>query len=484
MARIELMRVPLGADVTRRVATMLRDAARKAEPFAPAPVIYVASNERRAKLVSRLAGESYPEGTPDRVARELLKVFAPTIRLRGEIERDFDLFAAVSAALSERGENRRVGRPLVEEALSAWKRLAQAVTPGDRAGVPWAEALGERGELFIAIARHYAARLREVRQHDPEDALWLAADAMAKWPLKPALVVIDDLDRVTPARAAFVNALLDRAEHVLVIVSGSRDRLPYLAHAHEVMQACVLARDGKVVPEGEPEARPNHAVVDAWLENAPVRTDAISALRPPTRGAEVREAVRAIKRAAHDDVALSDICVAMPSTARYRELIEEEFAAAGVPFDAPFEIALDETAPVAALLDLLRAARGGLDRTTLLDALASPFLRFSAKSEAARREFMGTLPGATGSESLRVSRDGPTSASRCWRYWLHCSRLRCVHCVPARSWRPCRRCCWSRTRLKSRRRIGETVRWEQACAKTRCTGFQPCCAKWGRSSAA
>jgi RecB family exonuclease len=410
MARIDLIRVPLGADVTRRVATMLRDAARKAKPFAAAPVIYVASNERRAKLVSRLACESYPEGTPDRVARELLKVFAPAIHLRGEIERDFDLFAAVSTALSELGENRRVGRPVVEEALSAWKRLAQAVPPGDRASVPWTEALGERGELFLEIARHYAARLREVRQHDPEDALWIAAEAMVDWPLKPALVVIDDLDRVTPARAAFVKALLDRAERALVIVAGSRDQLPFLAHAHESMQDCVLARDGSVVPEGEVDSRPNQAVVRAWLEDVPVRTSAISVLRPPTRAAEVREAVRAIKRAAHDGVALSDICVAMPSTARYREVIEEEFTAAGVPFDAPFEIALNETAPVAALLDLLRAARGGLDRTTLLDALSSPFLRFSAKSEAARREIMSSLQVMT-REAWVV---GGTDAQRDW----------------------------------------------------------------------
>ena len=389
MARIELMRVPLGADVTQRVADMLRDAARKAEPFSPAPVIYLAANERRARLVSTLAGECYPEGTPDRVARVLLREFAPAIRLRGEIERDFDLFAAVSAALS--GEKRRVGRPIVEEALAAWKRLAQTVPPDQRETLPWAGALGERGELFTAISAHYAARLREVGEHDPEDVLWLAAKAMPAWPLKPGLVVVDGLDRVTPARAAFVQALMDRAQRVLVIVSGNRDSLPFLAPAHEFMQACVLERGGKVVPEGDTEMRPNHQVVESWLSDKPQLATAIDVLRPPNRAAEVREAARAIKRAAHEGVPLRDICVAMPSLAKYRELIEEEFGAAGIPFDAPFEVTLGETAPVAALMDLLRAARAGLDRTELLDALASPFMLFSAPTEAARRAQIGTL---------------------------------------------------------------------------------------------
>ncbi|MCA8936712.1 MAG: hypothetical protein KDB68_10985, partial [Planctomycetes bacterium] len=159
---IEIQRVPLGADVAGYVAALLRDAARSAEPFAVAPVVYIASNERRAKLISRMASEQYPEGTPDRVARELLTLMAPDVRLRGEIERDFDFFGAMSATLSELGEKRRVGRALVDELLVAWKRLAQTIPPTQRETLEWLPELGRRGELFAGVVRHYLARLREL----------------------------------------------------------------------------------------------------------------------------------------------------------------------------------------------------------------------------------------------------------------------------------------------------------------------------------
>ena len=55
---VELLRVPLGADVSDRVAALLRDAARVAPAFSVAPVIYMAANERRARAVSRAAART------------------------------------------------------------------------------------------------------------------------------------------------------------------------------------------------------------------------------------------------------------------------------------------------------------------------------------------------------------------------------------------------------------------------------------------
>lgn len=369
---IELLRVPLGADVSAHVAALLRDAARAAPAFSASPVIYMAANERRARAVSRAAGEQYPEGTPDRVARELLKLTAPQIRLRGEVERDFDFFGALAATLDELGEKRRPGRALVDELLAAWKRLAQTLPPDQRGELDWLRELGPRGELLGGVVRRYIVRLQQAGQHDPEDAPWLAA---THCDVKPKLFVADDLDRITPAREALLRALAEKAERTLLILRGSRDALPFLADAHEVSQELMFALDGTVLQEQDWPQRPLADACEAWLEDAPVKAD-IQLLRPATRAAEVREAARLIKRAHAEGAALGDICVAMPSTDAYRELIEETFSASGIPFDAPFEWPLVECAPVAALLDLLRTARNGLERTELLDALASPFVAF------------------------------------------------------------------------------------------------------------
>lgn len=364
----------MGADVSGHVAGLLRDAARAAPAFSPAPVIYLAANERRARAVSRAAGEQYPEGTPDRVARELLNLTAPQIRLRGDVERDFDFFGALAATMNELGEKRRPGRALVDELLTAWKRLAQTIRPSERNELGWLQQIGPRGELFRGVVSRYLERLKQSGQNDPEDAPWLAA---AHCDVQPKLVIADDLDRVTPARGALLRALAGKAERTLFILRGNRDALPFLGDAHEVSQELMFALDGRVVEEQDWPQRPFAETCESWFEDAPVQPD-IHLLRPATRAAEVREAARLIKRAHASGVALGDICVAMPSTGAYRELIEEMFTASGIPYDAPFELPLDEIAPVAALLDLLRAARAGLERNELLDGLASPFLPFSA----------------------------------------------------------------------------------------------------------
>lgn len=392
---IEIQRIPLGADVTEYVAGLIRDAARSAEPFAPAPAVYIASNERRAKLVSRLAGEQYPEGTPDRVARELLKLMAPDIRLRGEVERDFDFFGALGETLQELGETRRAGRALVDELLTAWKRVAQSIPPGARdedSLAAWLPKLGQRGALFGGVVKRYLARLRQTGCHDPEDALWLAAGKMSA---RPELLIVDDLDQISAARAEFLRALAQASRRALFILRGDRETLPFLAGAHEVSQELMFASEGRVLPGQNWAQRPFADVCDAWLEDASVDSARLQVLRPATRAAEVREAARIIKRAHRDGVGLGSICVAMPSTSGYRELVEEIFAASGIPYDAPFEIPLDEIAPVAALFDLVRAARNGLTRNDLLDALASPFLPFGSPDTTAQASLRADLDEAT-----------------------------------------------------------------------------------------
>lgn len=402
MADLELIRVRLGDDTTDFVVSELRRAARSAELFDPAPCVHVASTERHARDVSVRVGESYPQGTPDRVARELIRRFAPEVSFRSPVERDFDFFGALTETLRDLGENRRAGRALVDELLRAFKRLAQTIPPAQRgkdALSEWLPTLGPRGKLFGGVVRRYLKRLDETSRHDPEDALWIASERIKSWGMAPALVVIDDIDHITPAREALLRALAKAGRRTVMLARGIRgvgDELEFTARSHELVQEIVQELGGRVIDEREDwPARPFADVCRDWIDDATIKAPGISLLRPPTRAAEVNEAARAIKRAFHDGVKLSEICVTMPSTGNYRELIEETFTGAGIPFDAPFEIPLDETPVVASLLDLVRAAIRELPRNDVIDALGSPFLPFDAPDDAGRDRLLRLLDEVT-----------------------------------------------------------------------------------------
>src|SRR5690606_34918313 len=161
-------------------------------------------------------------------------------------------------------------------------------------------------------------------------------------------------------------------------------------------QQLALELGGGAVPKPALQVAPFAGLAEALLdEQTATRPQALTLLRPVSRAAEVREVARAIKRAHASGTKLSQIAVAFPGEARYRELINETFAAAGIPFDSPFATGVHEIPPVAPLLDLLRVARGRLDRTGLVDALASPFLRFGAKTEGERLRLLTQLETAT-----------------------------------------------------------------------------------------
>lgn len=379
MAAPVLWKIGIADDVDHEVASRLAAAVLAAPLFSDAPALHIATPERRAREVKKLAGHDYPEGTPERLSRELLKRFAPQLRLRGDVERDFDFFHALSEALRATGSKRRVSRALVDQMIEAWRRVAQVLPPEQRLG-PWLEALGERGALLRAVIAGYQARLVAAGAHDPEDAPWLAAQHMPAWAARgfaPQLVVVQDLDRVWPARLAFVRAALQAGREALCIARGNAELLPFVAAPNAALATLVEELGGKT---GKPPALPKRPLANAllaWGREGTLKQPAeLALMRPATRAAEVREMARQVKRAAREGVPLSRMALAFPSSRAYADLVEEEFAQAGIPFDSPFELPLSEAPPVAAIMELLRVAQGGLERLPLLDALRSPWLPF------------------------------------------------------------------------------------------------------------
>ncbi len=418
----ELYRIPLGSDDSDWLVAQVRDAIASADALDHLAVLHLATPDRRASQLRRRVfdggyGVHYPAGSPERIARQLLSEFEPKLQVRTQVERDFDFFAALSETLARRNDRRRPGRPLVNELLVAWKRLAQALPPAQRTPKrleALTAPLGQRIPVLLGVVEHYRKRLAATGCTDPEDALWEAAQRMPRWNFAPALVLVDDLDRVSPARAAFLDALAGRAARCLFLLRGSRDELTFLQQPHEVQQALVLDAGGRVAAAPQLPPLPGAAVLEAWQSDASL-AGGVEMISPASRAAEVREAARFVRRALNDGAPPSGLCVAMPSTGAYAELISEIFAAAAIPYDAPFEATLDQATPVAAILDLIRAAHDGLDRTALMDALASPYLAFG---QATHQEILGKVQSAT----LKGWVVGGRNAQRDWldKLKLHC----------------------------------------------------------------
>ncbi|MBX3459617.1 MAG: PD-(D/E)XK nuclease family protein [Planctomycetes bacterium] len=383
---LELYRFDLGADDSGWLLAQVRDALASADPLDHLAVLHLSTPDRRAAQVRAQAhpqgyGVNYPAGSPERVARQLLSEFEPQLALRGDVERDFDFFAALPAVLKQHASNQRPGRPLVNELVKAHRRVAAALPP-DARNQPWAQALGQRYEVLGGVLDAYYRTLTEVGCLDYDDAPWHCAGLLAGWPVTPRLLLVDDLDHVSPAREALLRALAAKARRTIVLLRGNRDELPYLQQPHDALQRIVLELGGSVKPTPEAPALPRAALLQAWSSDASAHSD-VEIIQPPSPAAEVREAARYVRRALNEGVPASGLCVAAPATGAYAAMIAEAFHASGIPFDAPFETPLTHATPVVAVLDLLVAAADGLERTALLDALASPYLPFGPESRAA-----------------------------------------------------------------------------------------------------
>lgn len=378
----QLLRVDFERDLTPAIVAMLRDVVSHADLFAEAPLVYVAGHERRARDIRVKVGAAFPEGTPERVARELIKQYAPELELRGGVERDFDFFACLHEALAELKSTRPATRALVDEALGAWRRMADALPPTERspqALARWLAPLGERGRLLSSLLARFHAMLGARR--DADDVLWAAAELMPRFQkagFAPELVLIDELDSVSAARETFLRALLSSGKRGLCVLRGSGEKLPYLRPSLQTLQDIITSHfSGNAYPEVAAQPLPRAGLCASWLAGDPAKLPAeFKIARPASREAEIRDTARAIKRHVKAGAALREIAVVLPVAENYRGLLETIFGAAGIPFDAPLELPLSQSPPVAALLELVRAARGGLERGELLDALASPLLPF------------------------------------------------------------------------------------------------------------
>lgn len=408
MKSSRIIRLDIADDITGQVVGWLKEAVSNISVFNAAPCIFVSGVERRARAIEELVGASILRGTPERISRELLKEHSPQLVMRSNVERDFDFFGALSATLQNLGQRRPASRALVEQLLEARKRLAENYSPKSRDSNALRQ-LGPRGELLAGVLELYEKRLRQANARDEEDAPWLAANRMGDWQsFKPRLLVIEELAHIRPARRYLLQALMQHAEQVIVIV---REGLPYSQQARAALSD-LLPDDNGSKPDA-PQTRTFSTAAIALLADSEASLPLPKGLilrRSFSRAGEVRDTAQEIKQAVLAGCLPQEIAVVAPSLSNYEALIDETFSLAGIPFDSVQPTTIDLLPPVVPILDLIRCARNGLDRLELIDALSSPYLRFSADDDKARMKRLDQFETATRKANIV----GGRSAKKDW----------------------------------------------------------------------
>ncbi|MEE9311922.1 MAG: PD-(D/E)XK nuclease family protein [Planctomycetota bacterium] len=391
MNKLQTIRLGIGDDITARITEHLKQAVLKSSALEFAPAVFVSGVERRARAIEGMVGASFLRGTPELISRELLTQFMPQLYMRNSVERDFDIFGALTATLQTLGENRHSSRALVEQLIEARKRLAENYAPVDRNNDALRK-LGSRGELLSGVLELYSQRLKHTNTFDQEDAPWLAAANMSDWKsFAPKLLVIEELTQVRPARKRFLHALMQQAEKTILII---REGLAFTQNATSELLDNLEVGKLTLEPASLPFGKP--AIVLLADSVTPTELPENLILRRSfSRFSEVRDTAQEIKLAVKAGCQPQDIAVVAPSLGKYETLIEETFRAAGIPFDSAYAAPIDLLPPVTPILDLVRCARNGLDRIELIDAMSSPYLRFDAEDEQARLKRLDQFEAAT-----------------------------------------------------------------------------------------
>ena len=333
MADVQIIRLAVGEDVSDYIVERLSTAVAGAPVLETNPCVFVSGVERRARGIEERVGSSFPRGTPERIARELLKEFMPQLRMRSNVERDFDFFGALSSTLSKQDLKRRASRALVEQLIEARKRLAENYSPDSRNDNALNE-LGGRGKLLAGVLEAYSKRLHETTTFDQEDAPWLAAEGMPQWQgFTPGLLVIEELAQLRPARAHFLKALIAKAKQTLLVV---REGMAFSQDATDSLLAMLPASPEQVQPKPRTATFHKEAIaVLADVETLSETTDGLVLRKSFSRASEVRDAAQEIKQAVQAGVSPADIAVVAPSMGVYDTLIQDSFLAAGIPLIAP-----------------------------------------------------------------------------------------------------------------------------------------------------
>ncbi len=404
-------------------AQVVLDAVRRGLAQGAEPLLIVPTRADAEHYLRELAGDGAALGV--RVARfdglieEAMRRAGVSERVLAGIARE-RLIAALAARLAPVARETRVSPGLVRALGTLLAELrVRRVSPArfEQALARWsaedgpAAAREELGRLFA----DYDRELTRIGRVDAEQLAVLALDRLrrspALWGRTP--VAFYGFDDLAPLQIDAIETL-GRVVGTALTVSLTYEpgRVAFAGRAATFAQLQPLADEHRELPaQAEhyaPAAREALAHLERSLfETAAGRVQAAGALRLLEGGgerAELELVAREIAALLEDGMAPHEVAVVLRAPAASAELLEEVFAAAGVPFALERRRQLGDTAIGRALIGLLRCLPGaGGSAADLLAWLRAPGLL--------------THPELADSLEIRARRDGARSAADARALW-------------------------------------------------------------------
>lgn len=297
------------------------------------------------------------------------------------------LVRAILAEMNDRGELTTfapvLDKPGFIDVLVEWLREMKTQEITDEAVAKYAWTTGKPRDLQLAgLYRRYQSALASGDCADADGLLWLAADALERVPSLMAgfgeLVVVG-FDQFSPVQLRIVKALAARVPlNVYLLWDGDRPAnslaLGRLAPTHDALLSALspveISLEG-VATCGPALTHIRQSLFEAGRAPSPDPACCASAIAAPSPEAEVRQALRRIKRLLLDGVREEDIALVAPQPGTYRAIVAAVSREYGVPVAC--ETTLGENPCVAALANLLELAPDFPWRQTF-DALRSPYV--------------------------------------------------------------------------------------------------------------
>jgi ATP-dependent helicase/nuclease subunit B len=271
--------------------------------------------------------------------------------------------------------------------------------------------LRELAEIYSAYQQH----LQSEGWADRSGMAWLAVEALEErapdvardWPL----LVVDGFDDFTEVQIALLRVLAGRVGRLVITLTGCADgdERP-LVHRRfcrtRVRLQDALGVQGTALAEAGQHVAPALAHLEANLyrgDATPVPAEsALELIEAPDRAAEVRAALRWLKRSVvQGGMRPGEVGLVARDVAPYRALILQTAAEFGLPIRLAGGLPLSSSPAVAALLDLLRLClpraqddpQPALPRRLVIEAWRSPYFDWSARATEDAAQGIGIAPG-------------------------------------------------------------------------------------------
>jgi ATP-dependent helicase/nuclease subunit B len=244
---------------------------------------------------------------------------------------------------------------------------------------------GERDRQLALIYRRYQDFLAEIDSADPDGLLWLAAEALEEDQQlgrseQPFLAV--GFDHFNPLQLRILEQMEGRCKDLSIyLVWDARRSVDSLA-LYRLSQTRAALEDAlhptlTFLEDIAPPAQALRHIMDHVFEPGarPTRDSdppALIAVSAPTREAEVRYALREIKRLLLDGASTHDIALLASTPEVYQALVNTVSDEYGIPFQLNQPI---NESPLGAALTNLLSLWPDFPRRQTLDVLRSPYIR-------------------------------------------------------------------------------------------------------------